>query len=96
MTCTADKDNDAKPMPCPWESLRAVGIEASLILGAFGLLSLSLDRGATLSWDATVTFLTIFVPISFIMKAIDVDYSDQLARVAMFQMGVKIFNVLAG
>jgi hypothetical protein len=74
--------------------LQAVVLEALLILGSYAALSFLLDSASALSLDSTVTFLAVFVPISFLLRCIDVDYKDQLARVAFFQLGVKIFNIL--
>lgn len=98
MGCSADptRDDDKNFPPCPLLSLKKVLLEAILIVGSYVALSMVLDNGGSLSSEGILTFLTVFIPISFVLKAASVDYDDQLARVAMFQLGVKLFNVLAG
>ena len=92
MGCPAhDKDRDRPP--CPTTCLREVIVEACLIVGSYAALSYMLEDGAC-SLRGVLMFLAIFIPISFVLRCVNVDYKDQLARVALFQLGVKIFNVL--
>lgn len=79
---------------CPRTLLRTALLEACLVLGSFAALSLALDHGASLAPTNAALFLALFVPLSYLLKALDVEYSDQLVRVALFQMGIKLFNVL--
>lgn len=90
-----DKCSAPHDKPCPRASLRQVALEALLIVGSYAVLAFMLEDGTSFSLDGIATFLAIFIPISFVLRCADVDYKDQLARVALFQLGVKIFNTLA-
>ena len=70
-------------------------METFIILGSYAVLSLALDNGSSFTLEGTATFLAVYVPLSFALKALEVEYNDQLVRVAMFQLGIKIFNILA-
>lgn len=72
--------------------------DAVVIAGTYAILSWSLGASDTMpspSLDKSLTFFSIFVPLSFAVKALDLEYADQLARVALFQLGVRIFNILS-
>lgn len=80
-----------KPVTC----LRAAAMDAAIIMGVYVALAMALDKGATVSRDGLLTFAAIFVPVGFALRAFDVEYSDQLPRVALFHLATKIFNVMA-
>jgi hypothetical protein len=80
-----------KPMTC----LRKAAMDAGIIMAVWVALAVALDKGSTLSRDGLLTFAAIFVPVGFALRAFDVEYSDQLPRVALFHLATKIFNVLA-
>jgi hypothetical protein len=74
--------------------MRAVLLDACVIAGTYAVLALTLDKGSPLSIDGTLTFVAAFVPLTFIIKALNLEYSEQLPRVAFFHLSTKIFNVL--
>lgn len=80
-----------KPIAC----LRAAATDAALIMGVYVALAMVLDKGPTVSRDGLLLFAAIFVPVGFALRAFDVEYSDQLPRVALFHLATQIFNVLA-
>ena len=75
--------------------MRSVLLDASVIAGTYAVLALALDKGSSLSLDGALTFFAVFVPLAFGIKALNLEYSDQLPRVAFFHLATKIFNVLA-
>jgi hypothetical protein len=95
------KDDDEKTCPdgeCwhnPGKCVRAVLVDALLIVGVYAALAMALDKGDTLSVDGVLRFVAVFVPAAMAVRVLRVDYSDQLPRVALFHLATKIFNVLA-
>lgn len=81
----------------PWTCLRAAVTDAAIIMGVSVVLALALDssKGGGVSREGLLTFAAIFVPLGFALRAFDVEYSDQLPRVALFHLATKIFNVMA-
>lgn len=93
-----DKDTTCPDGECwhnPGKCIRAVLVDAGLIVGVYAALALALDKGSTLSLDGFLTFMAVFVPAALAVRVFRVDYSDQLPRVALFHLATKIFNVLA-
>jgi hypothetical protein len=79
----------------PGKSIRRVLLDACVIAGTYAVLALALDKGSSLSLDGTLTFFAAFVPLAFIINVLNLEYSEQLPRVAFFHLATKIFNVLA-
>jgi len=79
----------------PGKCLRGVLVDATVIAGTYALLALALDTGGSLSWEGSLTFLAVYVPLALTIKAMDLEYSDQLPRVALFHLSTKMFNVLS-
>lgn len=77
----------------PWKCLWRVAMDALVIVGVYGLLTMLIEERAP-RLDALVTFLSLFVPIGFGLHMMKLDYADQLVRVAGFQLGTKIFATL--
>ena len=94
----ASKDKNTCPHgPCrrdPWKCLQGVLLDAAVISGTYAILAVELDKGASLSWEGTLTFFAVFVPLALAIKALNLEYSDQLPRVALFHLSTKMFNVL--
>ena len=94
------EDPDKKKVPCtPREMLLAVLMDAVVIVGSYVVLGMTLRNNAnspvsTISWDGTLSFLAVFTPLAFAIKALNLEYADQLARVATFHLGTKMFNIL--
>jgi hypothetical protein len=78
----------------PWACLRAAVTDAGIIIGVSVALALTVEK-TTISREGLITFAAIFVPVGFALRAFDVEYSDQLPRVALFHLATKIFNVMA-
>jgi hypothetical protein len=83
-TCTPER---------PWKCLWRVAMDAVVIVGVYGLLTLLIEERVP-RIDALLTFLSLFVPIGFGLHMMKLDYADQLVRVAGFQLGTKIFTTL--
>lgn len=79
----------------PWVCLRAAALDAAIIMSVSVALALALNTGATVSREGLLTFAAIFVPVGFALRVFDVEYSDQLPRVALFHLSTKIFNAMA-
>lgn len=75
--------------------MKSVLLDAIVIATTYAVLALTLDKGSSLSMDGTLVFFAAFVPVAFIIKALNLEYSDQLPRIAFFHLGTKIFNVLS-
>lgn len=78
----------------PWKCLRGVLLDACVIAGAYAALAVALDNGISVTSDGLLTFVAIFVPLTFIIKALNLEYGDQLPRVALFHLATKVFNVM--
>lgn len=67
--------------------------DAAIIAGTYGLLALTLEN-TVMTTRGTLMFLGLFIPIAFVVKVVNCEYSDQLPRVALFHLSTKLFNVL--
>jgi hypothetical protein len=77
----------------PGKCLAQVVFDAFIIVALFALLTRVLNRDAV-NVDACITFLAMWIPVNYIFKALDLEYSDQLARVAGWTLGNKLFSIL--
>ena len=64
------------------------------LVAAFSLLVYVLD-GALPPVGRVLNFYALYVAITFSLKWLDVEFQDQIPRVAGFQIGNKIFTALA-
>jgi len=77
----------------PGKCLAQVVFDSFVIVAIFALLTRVLNRDAV-NVDACIAFLTMWIPVNYIFKALDLEYSDQLARVAGWTLGNKLFSIL--
>lgn len=85
--------NDARH--APGKCLGRIVMDALIIAGAYAALSVALGNSSAVSVDGTVTFFVVFIPLAYFLKLLDVEWHDQLSKVAAFQLGIKVFNTLS-
>lgn len=78
------------PGMCLWQCC----IDGVVFASLFTAVSFLIDHRAP-DVNSIFTFLSIWVPTLFLLKALDLEYSDQLARVAGWSLGSKMFSALA-
>lgn len=77
----------------PGKCLGQVSFDGIVIVAIYSLLTYVMNKQG-LSMDASLTFLSLWIPLQFIFKSLDLEYSDQLARVAGWTIGNKLFSIL--
>lgn len=77
----------------PEKCLRQVVIDALVIIGLFAFLTSFVDH-QTPSVDQIITFLTVWTPILFLLKTMDLENTEQFGRVAMWTLATKVFTIL--
>jgi hypothetical protein len=77
----------------PSKCLGQVCFDGIVIVAIYSLLTYVTNKD-WLSMDAILTFLSLWVPMQFLLKGLDLEYSDQLARVAGWTIGNKLFAIL--
>lgn len=89
---TDDNTRNCKqdPTRCLWQCC----VDAFIFISLFTALSFTIDHRKP-DIDSVFVFASIWVPILFLLKAMDLEYSDQLARTAGWSLGQKMFSVLA-
>jgi hypothetical protein len=85
------KECREKPAKC----LSHLALDAAVIVAAYGFLVWAVD-GARLSPTKALKFYALFMVVAFVLRYLDVDFQDQLTRVAGFQIGTKLFMAMAG
>lgn len=83
------KDCRKNPMAC----FRQVVIDGMVIVVMFTFLSWHINHELPAP-TSLIDFMTVWTPMLFVLKAMDLEYSDQLARVAGWTLGTKVFNIL--
>ncbi len=78
----------------PGKCLAQIVFDAFVIVTIFIFLTRVLNRDTTVNVDACITFLAMWIPVNYIFKALDLEYSDQLARVAGWTLGNRLFSIL--
>ena len=77
----------------PGKCLSQVFLDGAIIAAVYVALAVLIDKN-TPSLDAVVSFLSIWTPMLYTFKALDLEYSDQMARVGGFQLATKVFGLL--
>ena len=87
-------ENTAKckldPNACLWQCC----VDAIVFVILFSAMSMLIDHRRP-NIDSLVIFLSIWIPTLFFLKAMDLEYSDQLARVAGWTLAQKMFSVMS-
>ena len=77
----------------PGKCLGQVVFDGLVIVAIYAILTWVLNQDVV-SADASLTFLSMWIPVNYILKALDLEYSDQLARVAGWTLGNRLFSIL--
>jgi hypothetical protein len=93
-SCPHHEDNKAKNMYNPAKALGQVIVDGIVIATSYAFLSCALDSCDTIKTNGLVTFFSVFIPLGFFLRTMDLEYQETLGRVAMFQVGTKVFNIL--
>lgn len=86
-TLKACRDNPAK-------CIGQLMLDGLVIIAAYALLVWVVDSQC-LTLRKAATFYAMFIFLAFVLRYLDVDFQDQLTRVAGFQLGTKLFMALA-
>jgi hypothetical protein len=77
----------------PSRCLRQVVLEAVVVVGLFAMMTYIMDQQCP-TLDQTATFLSIWIPVIFVLKLLDVENTEQFGRVAMWTVASKLFAIL--
>lgn len=77
----------------PARCLRQIILDGVVIIVLYSLLTHAID-GAAPDIDRMLGFLSLWTAIMFLLKSLDVDQSDQFARVAFWTIATKVFGIL--
>lgn len=79
----------------PGKCARQLAIDGAVIVMSYAMLLYLLD-GKIVEWRRALTFYALFLALAYAFRWLDVDFQEQLTRVAGFQLGTKLFAALAG
>lgn len=79
----------------PTKCFRQLLIDGAVIITSFAALSYLVD-GTVVQWDRALKFYGLFLVVAFVFRYLDVDFQENLTRVAGFQIGNKLFSALTG
>lgn len=79
----------------PAKCLRQLAVDGFIIVASYAVLLYAVD-GKAVQWRRVATFYALFMMLAFVFHSLDVDYQEQLTRVAGFQLGTKLFAALTG
>lgn len=82
-------DCKAQPAKCAYQ----IAVDGAVIVAAYALLVYALD-GAVLAWAKALKFYALFFVLAFLLRYVNVDFQEQLTRVAGFQLGTKLFTCM--
>lgn len=78
----------------PRRCFRQLLIDGMVIVLAYAVLVYLVD-GASIDPMRAARFYGLFVVMAYVLRYLDVDFQEQLTRVAGFQLGTKLFSALA-
>lgn len=79
----------------PGRCLRQLLVDGLVIVASYALLLYLVD-GKLVDLRRVATFYALFLLLAYAFRALDVDFQEQLTRVAGFQLGTKLFAALTG
>lgn len=79
----------------PTRCFRQLLLDGLVIISSYSLLLYLVD-GRVVDVRRAVTFYALFLVLAFAFRWLDVDFQEQLTRVAGFQIGTKLFAALTG
>jgi hypothetical protein len=93
LVSTSTQKNTETCRSHPGKCLGQVCFDGIVIVAIYSLLTWVMNHDAV-NTDASLTFLSLWIPVQYLLKALDLEYSDQLARVAGWTLGNKLFSIL--
>ena len=69
-------------------------IDGAVIVLAYAMLLYLVDGASLQPWRAA-KFYALFLVLAYALRYLDVDFQEQLTRVAGFQLGTKLFSAMA-
>jgi hypothetical protein len=87
------QDNTDKCSLNPTACLGQVCFDGIVVVCMYAFLTYQVDK-TWIDVDAALTFFSIWVPVLFLLKGLDLEYGDQLSRVAGWSLGNKLFAIL--
>ena len=87
------KENTVKCKEKPMDCLRQIILDGVIICVLYSILTHMID-GVPPDIDRIFGFLAVWTAIMFLLKALDVEQSDQFARVAFWTIATKVFGIL--
>lgn len=85
------------PVDCrkePGKCTAQIVVDGAVIIFAYAVLLYAVE-GAMLPWRRALKFYGLFVFLAFLLRYVNVDFQEQLTRVAGFQLGTKLFMSMA-
>lgn len=79
----------------PGRCARQLATDGLVIVASYALLAYLVD-GKVVQLSRAATFYGLFMLLAFAFRALDVDFQEQLTRVAGFQLGTKLMLALTG
>ena len=92
-TSSEETDQDASCTSDVRVCLRRTLVDGGAIIAAYAVILYATD-GVMPSPHKVIKFYLLFAALAFLFRLLDADL-DQLTRVAGFQLGLKLFGVLA-
>ena len=78
----------------PRKCFRQLLIDGAVIVLAYAMLLYLVD-GTALNPMRAAKFYGLFLVLAYVLRYLDVDFQEQLTRVAGFQLGTKLFSAMA-
>jgi hypothetical protein len=91
-TSTVDNTVDCKSHPL--RCLRQITIDGVVFAALYVALSYIVDKQMP-TVNGILGFVSIWIPVAFVLKVMKLEYADQLARVIGFQLGTKLFMLMS-
>jgi hypothetical protein len=71
-----------------------VVLDAFILIASYAFVSCVMDSCETIHTNGVLLFLTVFIPLGMFVRSMEVEYQEQLTRVAFFHLATKIFNAM--
>ena len=78
----------------PAKCLAQLMADGAVIIASYSLLLYVVD-GQMVAWPKALKFYGLFLLLAFVFRYLDLDFQEQLTRVAGFQIGTKLFLAMA-
>jgi hypothetical protein len=91
-TCPQHESNKDKHNPS--KIFGQVVLDAFILIASYTFVSCVMDSCETIHLNGILLFVTVFVPLGMFVRSMEVEYQEQLTRVAFFHLATKIFNAM--